>query len=87
MKLTVTNPTPSSGYSNLPSFTPIIVVLSEFSKLVNNIQQSQGTLLNLQPEVSNVGLRNGDYSYTSSFFSTSGTISNVNNAVGTTQFG
>ena len=87
MKLTVTNPTPSSGYSNLPSFTPITLVLSEFSKLTNNIQQSQGTTINLQPEVSNVGLRNGDYSYTSSFFSTSGTISNVNDAVGTTQFG
>ena len=87
MKLTVTNPTPSLGYSNLPSFTPIKMVLSEFSNLVNNIQQSQGTTINSQPEVSNVGLRNGDYSYTSSFFSTSGTVSNTNDAVGTTQFG
>ena len=87
MKLTVTNPTPSLGYSALPSFEPITLVLSEFSKLTNNIQQSQGTTINLQPEVSNVGLRNGDYSYTSSFFSTSGTVSNANDAVGTTQFG
>ena len=87
MKLTVNNPVLGPSYSNLPDTEPLKVILSEYSSLTNSILQTQGTTLNTQPNVANNGLINGDYTYTSSFLSTSGTIPNSNDAVGTTQFG
>jgi hypothetical protein len=87
MELTVTNPVLGTGYSNLSNNTPVKLTLSEFSDLTYTINQNQGTTLNIQPEIGFNGLRNGDYTYTSSFFSTSGTIPNSNDAVGTSQFG
>ena len=85
--LTVSNPSPSAGYSNLPNNEDIDINLSEYSELVNTLFQEQGTILNTQPEVDNRRLKNGDYTYTSSFFSTSGTTFNANDAFGTSQFG
>ena len=87
IKLTVANPDTSAGYSNLPNFEAVKITLSEFSNLTNNIIQSQATTLNTQPIVFNNSLRNGDYTYTSSFFSTTGTNQNNNDAIGTSQFG
>ena len=87
IKLTVANPDTSAGYSNLPNLEAVKITLSEFSNLTNNIIQSQGTSLNTQPIVFNNGLINGDYTYTSSFFSTTGTNQNNNDAIGTSQFG
>jgi len=87
IKLTVNNVNLSVGYSTLPDTEAVTLTLSEFSDLTNTISQTQGTSLNLQPIVFNNSLRNGDYTYTSSFFPTSGTVPNANDAVGTTQFG
>lgn len=87
IKLTVNNVNLSVGYSSLPDTEAVTLTLSGFSNLINELNQTQGTSLNLQPTVFNNSLRNGDYTYTSSFFSTSGTVPNANDAVGTTQFG
>ena len=87
IKLTVNNYDTSAGYQDLTNLTPVKLTLSEFSNLTNTINQNQGTTLNPQPEIGFNGLRNGDYTYTSSFFSTSGTIPNSNDAIGTAQFG
>ena len=87
IKLTVNNYDTSAGYQDLTNLTPVKLTLSEFSNLIYSINQNQGTTLNPQPEIGFNGLRNGDYTYTSSFFSTSGTIPNSNDAIGTAQFG
>ena len=87
IKLTVNNYDTSAGYQDLTNLTPVKLTLSEFSKLTNSILQDQGTTLNSSPIVFNSNLINGDYTYTSSLFSTEGTIPNSNDAIGTTQFG
>lgn len=85
--VSVSNPQVSAGYSPLNNTAPIKVTLSEYSDLKYTINQFQNQTLNSQPTVGFNGFRNGDYTYTSSFFSTSGTVPNANDAIGTSQFG
>jgi len=85
--VSVSNPQVSAGYSPLNNTAPIKVTLSEYSDLKYTIGQFQNQTLNSQPTVGFNGFRNGDYTYTSSFFSTSGTVPNANDAIGTSQFG
>ena len=84
--LTVSNPTPSSGFTLFANQTPVSSSLTNYPEYFGAFNQTQGFSQNILPTIfDSVNLREGIYSYTSSVFTE--LDNNQQPASGSTQFG
>jgi len=84
-KVNLSEPTASLGFQLFQNNLPVSYSLNDYPRGLGGFLQSQGAFLNLLPNLSNVKLYEGTYSYTSSLFGQAGL--NGTPASGSTQFG